>query len=63
MNLFLEYFWILRQKFPKFFYFEKYKLRHSEILSSYTQKNKYLNLPTTSLFDFQSDYEKFFEIL
>ena len=25
---------------------------------SYMQKNKYLNSPKTSLFDFQSDYEK-----
>ena len=50
--------WILRQKFPKSLYFEKYKVRCSYMLSSYTQKNKYLNLPTTSLFDFQSDYEK-----
>jgi hypothetical protein len=35
------------------------KVRPSDMLSSYTQKNKYLKLSMTSLFTLQSDYEKF----
>ena len=55
--LFPEYFWIPRQKLPKSLYFEKNKVRRSDMLSSYTQKNKYLKLSMTSLFTLQSDYE------
>ena len=48
-----RFFWILRQKFPK-----KNKVRLSDMLNSYTQKNKYLNLSTTSFFTLKSDFEE-----
>ena len=46
------------QKIPKSCYFENYKVRRSDMLSSYKHKNKYLNSSTTSFFTLQSDFEE-----
>ena len=45
-------------KFSKSYHFEKNEVRRSDMLNSYTHKNKYLNLSTSSVFPPQSDFEK-----